>query len=301
MSDNINFRPAVKPDIPQLVELLNSQYNRKKNELYFLWQYFNSPYRTLLMCAFINSKLIGMFGLQARELENGAHAGQAIDMLVAREWRGKGLFKSLSERAIVYLQGLDLLCVLPNLSGKNACEKALGWKTLCKINSMCLSREHFNNLSTETSKNFFPYDKRRIAGKFRNTDEIRAWRFDKHPDYKYTYVRLITGEFAITKVFEGPVTGVRLGDIVDFECELNNKKLLRELFIKAVTQLKVQEVESITTWALPHTPLREVVDSMGFTEFPMERYFCLKVLKQKYEYLYNIENWHLVQSDAEIY
>ena len=157
------------------------------------------------------------------------------------------------------------------------------------------------NLSKKTSEDFSLNSKGQIFDKFHYSNDIRVWRFDKNPDYKYTHVMLTTGEFIITKVFEDPVTGVRFGDIVDFECGLNSKKLLRELFLKAVMQLKEQAVESITTWTLPHTPLREVIESLGFTEFLQERYFCLKVLNQKYEYLYNIENWHLVQSDAEIY
>ncbi len=300
MVDTINFRPAVKTDIPQLIELMNSQYIRKKDEAYFLWQYFNSFYPTILMCAFFNTKLIGMFGLQERELENGAHVGHAIDMLVAHKWRGRGVFQLLGEKATDYVKNLDLLCVLPNVNGKYACEKKLGWRTLGRINLMYLEREYLKNI-TEKPLRIFPDMNGQIFSKFKYNAENRFWRFDEHPEYIYNYVRLQAGEFAVTKIFKDPVTGSRYGDIVDFECNLNNRELLAELFRRACIYLREQEVEGITTWSLKNAPLRDSVESLGFIEIKQERYFCLKVLTPAYEYLNDLSCWHLVQSDAEIY
>jgi len=298
--ENITIRLAVESDIPQMVNLMNSQYSREKDENYFLWQYFNSYYPTISMGAFIDITLIGMFGLQKRKLESGAYVGQAIDLLIAPEWRKKGIFKSLYEKVIGYFPDLDLLCVLPNQNGKNACEKTLGWNILGKINSMFLLTKHLKSFSMKTLS-LSSSIKEHVFARFDYNDKIRKWRFDQHPEYKYTYVRLVTGEFAITKVFKDPVTGARYGDIVDFECDLNNQKLLRELFLQACIDLKSQHVESITTWALPHTPLYRVVESLGFIELPQERYFVMRVLNHKYEYLYDLSRWHLVQADCEIY
>ena len=67
-NDNLIIRKAEEKDIEQLVNLMNCQYLRKKSKDYFLWQYFNSYYSTILICAFINDELIGMFGLQTRYL-----------------------------------------------------------------------------------------------------------------------------------------------------------------------------------------------------------------------------------------
>ncbi len=295
--ETINFRPAIKSDIPQLVNLMNSQYSRKKCESYFLWQYFNSIYPTVLMCALIDNKVIGMFGLQKRRLDNGAVVGQAIDLLVTTEWRRKGIFKRLGEKALSHFKDLDILCVFPNLNGKNACEKGLGWQTLSKINSMCIRHGYLRNRIEEFKST---YNKNTLY-KFSYNKAIRKWRFDRHPEYKYSCVPENSRTFIITKVFIDPINGRLIGDIVDFECDLNDKTTLSELFLKGCLHLKEQDVENITTWALQHTPLREVVESLGFVEMPQERYFCVKILNKKYEYLYNFSRWHLVQADAEIY
>jgi GNAT superfamily N-acetyltransferase len=296
---SIGLRLAIKSDISQLVDLMNSQYDRKKDEAYFIWQYFDSSYPTILICAFSASKIIGMFGLQKRKLRDDTHVGQAIDLLVAHEWRKKGIFKLLGEKATEYFEDLDLLCVLPNVNGKNACEKALGWKTVCKVNSMSLDVKSFENPAWKPPKKLIE-NRKAIKGFYYNA-EIRRWRYNHHPEYKYVYVALNSGEFAVTKIFKEPVTGVLYGDIVDFECNLNDMYCLRELFFRASTYLKGEKVESIVTWALPHIPLCEVLKSIGFTELPQERYFCVKVLNKRYDYLYYISQWHLVQADAEMY
>ena len=62
MSD-ILYRPVSHEDTPRLVELFNAQYARKKNESYFNWQYFESVWPTVVMGAYANGRLEGVFGL----------------------------------------------------------------------------------------------------------------------------------------------------------------------------------------------------------------------------------------------
>lgn len=300
MHKTVNFRLVKESDLPQIVDLTNSQYARKKKESYFIWQYFNSHYPSILMCAFKGSRVIGTFGFQKRRLNNGAYVGQATDLLVAPEWRRKGIFRELGKRAISYFQDLDLLCSFTNLNGRIACERAFNWKTVSKINLMCLPTKEKGN-SLRPLKKFKYNIKLDNFTRFSYSKRTRLWRYDKHPDYKYTYVRLNNEIFAVTKLFRDPITGVLYGDIVDFECEFNKTVFLRELFLKASIYLKKEGVEFITTWALPSTPLRKVVELLGFIEVAQERYFCLKVLNPKYEDLYNISRWHLIQADSEIY
>ena len=144
MIDPIVYRIAEESDIPQLVNLINSQYSRKKAAEYFRWQYFDSFYPSVVMCAFMEESVIGMFGLQKRKLSDGVNAGQAIDLLVDPAWRGKGVFAELGVHASGSFKDLDLLCVFPNLNGKNACEKSLHWKTIGKIDSLVLPSSDAN-------------------------------------------------------------------------------------------------------------------------------------------------------------
>jgi len=301
MPEDVSYRSARESDIPQLVSLINSQYIRKKTGEYFHWQYFNSCYATVLMCAFKDDALIGTFGLQKRLLRNRLTSGQAIDLLVAPEWRGKGIFGELGRRAVEYFQDLDFLCVLPNENGKIAAERALGWKTIGKIDSMC------KNISTADVPHSVKQREHPVVVdrndflQFMYNPTIRKWRFEENPIYKYEYVRLDSVTFAVTKVFEDPVSHKRYGDIVDFECPPDDRDRLTDLFGVASKHLQQQHVDTVTTWALPGTRSEQAVRSLGFIVSPQERYFCVKILNPRYEFLYNYSCWHLVQADAEVY
>jgi hypothetical protein len=300
MADKITYRLAVPSDIPELVNFINSHYIRKKSPDYFRWQYYQSCYPSILMCAFQEKSLIGMFGLQKRKLLNGANTGQAIDLLVAPEWRGKGIFTELGKRATMFFQDLDLVCVFPNLNGKHASEKSLQWNTIGKIDSMVL------NLNPEVSFDSY-VELHPGAGfhsqliQFEYTEKIQDWRFDQNPLYKYQRLPEKSKTFVVTKIFVDPVTGRRFGDIVYIECPLEKQELLQGLFAIACEYFRNQKVDSVTTWALPHTFFADVTKSFGFLVMPSERYFCVKVLMPKYEQLYDFSRWHLVQADAEIY
>jgi hypothetical protein len=299
--ENVTFKPAEKRDIPGIVSLMNSHYVRKITESYFHWQYFDSRFHAVSMCAFADDELIGITGIRTRELRSGINTGFAMDAIVAPEWRGTRLAQIIAERAMRYYENIDLLCALPNQHWKNFCVRRLGWKNVSRIHSMILDRIDFEGIERKPLNRCISCAEDRAFERFKYDDEIRKWRFDRHPRYVYNYVKLKTGEFAVTKIFEDSVTGKRYGDIVDFECNLNARSLLGELFVKACIYLSEQNVKSITTWALPHTPLRVVIESLGFVELRQERYFCMKVLRPEYEYLYDLSHWHLVQADAEIY
>jgi hypothetical protein len=282
--------------------LMNSQYARKKDDKYFLWQYFDSCYPTISMCAFDGPRLIGMFGLQERTLEGDIHAGQAIDSIVSSDWRRKGVITLLGKEAFHSFKNMDMLFSLPNQHWKAVCEKAFGWKSIGKIDSVILRGHALKNVSRKAGvTNPATYRRNSPRARFAYNAETRTWRFDQRPEYTYFYVRLTDEVFAITKIFTDPLTGVSYGDIVDFKCDLDNYRLLEQLFVKSCEYLLNTGVENITTWALPRTTLHDVTASLGFVDMPQERYFCVRVINPEYEYLYDLSNWHLVQADVEIY
>lgn len=296
MNNEITYRPAEKSDIGDVVNLINSQYERKYIPEYFYWQYFNSVYPSLLMCAFGNdNQLLGMFGVQQRELTNGAVALQAIDLLIEKNSRGKGIFKALGDKAFESFKKPDMYCVFPNINGKNSIEKSFGWKTLSKIDELVLEISPDIIKEIENSVKKIPLLKN-LTGFCYRTD-IRLWRFRRHPVYEYKRFEKDI-DSAVTKIFVDPVTNKKYGDIA--EVEFISEKIF-DVLLEAINYLAQNNADYICTWALSHTPLYGVFKSAGFNETARERYFCLKILNEKFNYLHNIENWNLMQADSEIY
>lgn len=137
--DQLELRPANISDAFQFVALMNNQYARKIKQEYFYWQYVYPHEPTILMCAFKDDQMCGMFGLKKRRLNNGVFIGQAVDMLIAPEWRKKGLFPELAKQAVKSFNGeIDALCVLANTAGKHAVEASLGWCNVGTIRTFFL-------------------------------------------------------------------------------------------------------------------------------------------------------------------
>lgn len=306
---DLEFRPALVNEGDQFISLMNKTYARKKTIEYFKWQFFDSPLNTVLMGAFLEDKLIGCFGLQCRKLSNGLMGGQAIDLIIDKGFRGRGIFAELGKNALDFFgKSLDFGFVLPNISGRRAIEKSLGWKNIATIKTMVLPNIHLqydkNSVTIVTDWNNFTFEdnkKDQVEGLYflRKSNELK-WRFGRNTEYKYSAIK-VDEAFAIVKVFVDPVTKERFGDVVDFSCDIKDDLLLKTLFCSAADYLKQRGIKKITTWAMPNTVLHKILEEIGFVESNQERYFCLKAFKFKHGYLHDISNWFLVEGDAEIY
>lgn len=291
----VNFRKARESDCRQLTQLFTAQYLRKKDESYFLWQYFKPYWPTILMVACAGEQIIGTFGMAKRKLNNGLVAGQAIDLLIAPEWRGKGVFKDLGNCVMEEIGDTDLFCCLPNLTGKIACQKAFGWHTLGRIDTLAVRSDLIPSGLKELKKEELAYIWFDYSLKF------CRWRFGKNPDYKYTTSKFDKDEFTVGKIFIDPETGKRFGDIVYYKSKSGDAGHLAEIFSKTASVLRSQKAQWITTWALDHTKYRPILSSLGFRRVISQRYLTLMVKAKKNEYLYDFSAWHLVQADCEIF
>ena len=299
INSKIDIRPACADDAKPFAELMNRQYRRKKKEEYFYWQFINPAIPTRLFVAYENDLFVGSYGIQVHTLSDSVQCGFTIDLLVREEYRNRALLVLFEEEGLKFAmeQGAQVMTSLPNFDGMRAHTGLRTWRHIGTVKTYTLP-----NASVVEDKEM-PEQKASGEGLvyFSKSDGYRNWRYKLNPEYEYTYVKLDTGEFAVTKLFKDPVTNTRYGDIVDFECDLQDRKLLRGLFLKACMSLKGEGVKAITTWALPHTPLSGVVESLGFIETQPERYFCFKALRPEREHAYDFSRWHLVQADSEIY
>ena len=308
MNDDVVFREVTRKDIPALVDLVNSIYDIKKNYDFFVWQCFESVFHVALMGVFQGERLLGFFGIQKRELTNNAVCGQASWLNMSPQIRGKGFFQRLGELAINYFDDLDALFVFANKYAKEPCEHSFGFRTISTIKMMVYTpQENSDSCGTKWQpvnlQTSFPEisNKPQDVFMFKAPPKYRLWRYAKNPIYSYYVVSLNSGEYAIAKIFCDPVSGKKYGDIVDFECDLDDRDKLMMLFRGACHFLRKEKAIKVTTWATQGTVLRSVTEEIGFLESGHECFFGVKVLNPNYERLYDISGWRLVQADATNY
>ncbi len=302
----VEFRPVTITEGDQFVSLMNKTYTRKKTLEYFKWQFFDSPLKTVLMGAFLKERLVGCFGLQCRRLNNGLRGGQAIDLIVDKEFREKGIFTKLGEAATEYLgDSIDFCFSFPNSSGREALGGSLGYQTVAVVKTMETRAVKGNGPAeiVETWNDLAVKDNRKGNGNdlffIRDLAELN-WRFGHNPEYSYTIIRISGDAFAIVKVFVDPVTRERFGDIVDFSYPEGDASLLEGLFCTAGDYPRKKGINKITCWPAS-AYISRILERIGFTEAGQERYFCVNTLRSGHEYLLEASNWLLVEADAEIY
>lgn len=302
LRETIVIDNASLEDHSSFVNLFNKQYNRKTKSSYFFWQFFESILPTRLLVARRNNAVVGFIGIQIKALNNNEKCGVIVDMLIDEPYRGIGIFDKLAKEIEKYAMSHNVVALVSftNSIGMKALTRLPNWKNIGKVFTLQSVTGLSIDDNVESDKYTNKIQSNNLISFFKN-EEYRQWRYDRNPNYSYTKISLKQDYFAIIKIFSDPITGQCFGDIVDFEGDMTDSKILKKLFTKASSQLKEQGIENITTWALPHTPLITIIRELGFKQTQQERYFCLKVLNKKYEYLSDFFRWHLVQADAEIF
>tara|TARA_B100001063_G_C16773132_1_gene563070 strand:- start:51 stop:980 length:930 start_codon:yes stop_codon:yes gene_type:complete len=293
---DVIIREARIEDGQDFVKLFNKQYNRKTNLDYYSWQFFKSSLISRLFMAYVDHELIGVYGVKINFLTNGIKTGFAVDFLVDESHRKKGISFLLEDAVQNFClkNNVSILTALPNIYGRSAF-RSMGWKSVAKIDSLV-----FNNSKIAMPVKTFNISDTHIVNQlisFEKNEQYHFWRFDQHPIYKYESIKIKNNVFAVIKKFENSLTGEIFGDIVHMESPIEEFDKLFALIMDKMMQMKISLV---TTWALPHTKLHQILLEKGFEELAQERYFCVKCFGNEPDYL-QIENWNIVQIDSEVY
>ena len=153
-------------------------------------------------------------------MNNKLLCGFGIDLLIDEKYRNRGLpiLLEYEIRKFAADGGAIAMAVLPNLFGMRT-HKGLGWKNIGVIHTLNAPPSNINEKGPGLSE---PIEYELVN--FYKDTTYRSWRYKKNPQYIYEYINLSGQEFAVTKLFEDPITGEIFGDIVDFECDLSDRQ-----------------------------------------------------------------------------
>ena len=308
MNNNTIVRIANRGDIEGLVDLQKRVYPQYHRDApFFVWQCFENINQSILVIAQQNASIVGMLGIQKIKTTNGLYGGQLSWIVVAENIRRSGLFAKMSSLALESVPNLDFIFIFANRGAILPCEKTLGMKFIGNL-SQLISKNKFSDscgesslkpINSRTKFNNFPCSETTMT--FLRTERYRQWRYANSAVHRYYKLSIPSGEYAIIKTLNDDQSSQIIGDIVDFECNILDICQLRKLFYAASFALKRIGATIVTTWAIPGSKLRYLLNELEFCETDHYSSFGIKLFNENNSYLNNFNTWHLVQSDASNY
>ena len=300
------IREAKKTDINGIKIFLDKLYEYKFNNLYYDWQLFNNPNTLKIYLCSDNKKIVGLFGLQLRTINNKIKCGQISWINIHQNYRGQGIFDKLYKSIIPYTSKLDILFIFANKSAIIPCEKIIGLKFIGELDRLLINPEVAEdkncnyNLDRIVELNKYPnLYKGEAHYSFDQDQKYFTWRYKDNPVNNYYLVSTAMNRYSIIKTLD--IDNKIIGDIVDYNCSNDAMLHYKKLIKSTIHALSSLDAKTIITWGISSSKYRESLIECGFIPTKHASYFGIKVLNSKYDYLYKFDNWNLVMSDATNY
>jgi hypothetical protein len=271
-----------------------------------------------------DGKIAGCYGFHVLECDpGGERIGWALDIMVAPRFQGKGLFRPLAEYATTQVKGYQpvALCVVANERADGAHIHGLGWERVTVLTDFVYassnpSREEEDRVGVIRVSNLTSDGMKVSPRQWRSRGDpplfsvkrsapFLRWRFLRNPWYNYDIFRCdFRGQsigYLALKVFCDPKTSQTFGDIVDIFWEEDNPEALVPMLRFAMDHFHRRGVRNVTTWLQTNTILDQVGRGLGFVETKQKRYFCLKVIDDRYVWLRDPRLWFITMADSEVY
>jgi len=315
----LRLAQATDNDSRVFCQLFNSLYQRKVTESYYLWQFFETPFPTVLAMAQTEDGILaGCYAFHIiKSTEESHFIAWALDIMVAPPFQGSGLFRRLANFAASQAIQHEpvALCVMANQRADSAYVNGLGWHrvnvfTTCVRSTSNAAYQPPSGIDFELVNSFPATFCQRVKsglslfGNFRSPEYLN-WRFLRNPWYRYEpfiiTLDLVPIGYLILKIFKDPVTTTSVGDIVDLGFVADAPDLSSHILRFALDHFCASSVPQATIWLQTNTVLDRAGRQIGFVDTELKRYFCCKVLKPTFDRLQNPEEWLINMSDAEIY
>jgi len=324
----IRFRPARRDaaDAERFCALSNSLYARLVDTAYYEWQFFDTPFPSLLLLALdAEERLAGTYGFQLREAGlAGARIGWAIDIMVAPAHQKQGLFRALASAARREIErfGPLGLCVMANQRAAPAHVHGLGWRSpaavanfACPTAAAGKGNGHRGPVEMQPIERFLHNDQwpdrwecppeARPKLFTARTARLLDWRWLDCPRYRYRAFAAMAGDrpagYLVLKLFPDPGTGERLGDIVDLVWGQPGPEVVQAMLRFALEELRRMGAHRAVTWLETGTVLDEAGRRMGFEDTGQRRYFCCLPLRPEGDPMTEASRWFLTMIESEVY
>ncbi|MCS6806048.1 MAG: GNAT family N-acetyltransferase [Acidobacteriota bacterium] len=312
-------------DSRRFCELSNALYVRKVDEAYYRWQFFDTPFPSLLMMAMTeDDQLAGCYAYHLRSLAaTGEPLAMALDIMVAPQFQRQGVFRALAHEALSQMQRYNPVAayVMANERADQAHVHGLGWRRvnrladwICSTATVADAERHGVSvipirMLTPDDEQFINQVEQSRRSKqlfaFSRSAVLLTWRFLRNPRYAYELFRCehrghLFG-FLVLKTFRDPVSGQGLGDIVDLIWAEDDPDVLSQILKFALNYFHRRRLDRAVAWFQTNTVLDQVGEALGFAPTDRYRNLCCSVLNEDYLALEEASRWFLTPADTDLY
>jgi hypothetical protein len=312
-----------EPDGLAFCSLYSRFYPKRCDLAYFRWQFFDTPFPSLLFTAVADrTEPIGFLGVHILPGNiRDTNVAWVIDMMVHPDFQRRGVLRSLVSYATNQVSAFNPIgmFVIANTAGRDALTLGQDWTKIVNLHSYTASTKAWAaSYPTGSSFRVAPLcspnkecpDMRTApdcAGLFRikRDPTYKDWRFTRNPRNRYNQLTF-TGDaqsqgYLVLKTFRDPISKAICGDIVDLTWSGNDPHFVENLFCVALSHFSQLNVVRVFSWAQTSTVADQIATRLGFSVTPQERYFCGCVLNPEFEYLREAGRWFITPADSEVY
>lgn len=282
--------PAAEPATAAMLAVLHQKtFGRRCAPDYYRWMYGDAGAASVLVVARSDDEIVGAIGARIRTTTGGLRCGQVMDMIVAPEMRGSGVFADMSGCAMEHLGAVDFWFSHANPAGAQALIRKVGFRPVGMVSVLegqrgaldlaAGDRVYVDTLADE------------LAERICLDGGEAAWRFDNHPSFTYR------------KLGQSALGAVRVKRFVDGQAELID---LMTPFHGAELPDLVRAADAasqawthIHCWSAPHLSAHRTGLAMGFSERAQARHLVGRPASVAGERLTDFSRWFVCAADAE--
>ena len=314
---DLRLAANTREDAERFCALSNALYSRKVTPAYYRWQFFDTPFSSRLAFLVSGNELVGCYGFQLRPAVTGCSIAWAIDIMIARDYQGQGLFRPLANYAEAKVQEFRpaALCVMANDRSVKPHVLGLGWELVKTIYTYELDLSahapppspihgsSFDRLAAQRAAELAAKCPTQHWQTIRSGDFLE-WRYASNPRYSY---RLVTSTSpatsraaVVTKLFHDPVLNTNIGDLVDVFLEPYAVAEVESALQAGIAELAASGATVVQTWLETNTAFDRIAARLGFRQTSQVRHFCRKHMSTDPAVM-PATDWFLTMSDSEVY
>jgi GNAT superfamily N-acetyltransferase len=317
----MDFYSNKKIELGKISNLFEKSFNQNFDKEYWEWRFLSNPNSQETLISYIEEDniLLAYYAVTPMKIEikgKGTFKVALSNMTMTHpEHQGKGYFKKLAKALYSELDGKGYIGVygFANQNSHYGFRKYLNWQDLSVLNNFGVNNGDFRSFLLSSTKkpeistselsidclkkiNSFSFTEKPvlISRDFKNL----KWRFYDNPSNQYYSLNIKVESTELIVIYKKYMNSV---DVMEVFYNSDNEELKYFSLMKGFEYLFKNGFERINIWSNLYSFEHLILEKFGFKKEGFSTYFGFIPLKDKFEELLDVKNWHFRFTDSDVY